>query len=251
MKKDDWIGLGASIAAHAVLLFLMTFLTAATPETEQLGFVEVELGPLTEGRRVQQAPIETPDVAEDRPIEEPVEPEIEEASPPEEAKPVDLPDQPEEIVDEDVISSPETETVSPEERNNPEEVRKTEPDEASQPIRPLGSGAPDGDSGAESGDEGEGADEEQAAPFQIEGLDRNALFSPLPVYREKVNATISVRITVNPQGRIVQRLPLLKGNPSLEQAVMEALADWKFNPLPPNAPQEAQTGVVTFHFRLE
>lgn len=250
MKKSDWIGLSASLAAHALLLFLMTFLTAATPETEQLGFVEVELGAFAEGRPVQQAPIETPDAVEERPSEELEEPQPEEASPPEDARPVDLPDQPEEIIDEDVVSSPETETISPESQNNPEDVREEE-DDASEPIRPLGSGATDGDIGAESGADGGGAEEELAAPFQIEGLDRNAISSPLPTYREKVNATIRVQITVNPQGRIVQRLPLLKGNPVLEQSVMDVLARWRFNPLPPNAPQEAQTGVVTFHFRLE
>ncbi len=251
MKKNDWIGLTASVTAHALLLFLMTFLTAAAPETAQLGFVEVEFGPFTEGRPVQQAPIENPDAAQDRPTEQPVQPQNEAASPPEEAKPVDLPDQPEEIADQDRVTTPETETISPEVKNNPEEVRKNEPDEASRPIKPLGSGTPDGTSGAASGEEGEGSEEQKAAPFQIEGLDRNALYAPLPAYREKVNATIRVRITVSPQGRIVQRLPLLKGNPALEQAVMDALARWTFNPLPPNAPQDVQTGVVTFHFRLE
>ncbi len=250
MTKNDWIGLSVSIAAHALLLFLMTFLTAATPEMEQLGFVEVELGPFAEGRPVQQAPIENPEAADERPTEELEEPQPEVAAPPEEARPVDLPDQPEEIVDEDVVASPDAETISPERQNNPEDVREEE-DDASQPIRPLGSGATDGDVGAEGGEDGDGAEEELSAPFQIEGLDRNALVSPLPTYREKVNATIRVQITVNPQGRIVQRLPLLKGNPALEQSVMDALARWRFNPLPPNAPQEAQTGVVTFHFRLE
>lgn len=251
MKKNDWIGLAASLAAHALLLFLMTFLTAAAPETEQLGFVEVELGTFSEGRPVQQAPVENPDAARDRPTEQPVEPQEEAASPPNEAKPVDLPDQPDEVADEEVISTPETETISPEVENNPEDVRKNEPDEASRPIKPLGSGTPDGTSGAASGEEGDGAEEQLAAPFQIEGLDRNALHAPLPDYPEKVNATIRVRITVSPQGRIVQRLPLLKGNPALEQAVMDALSRWTFNPLPSNAPQEAQTGIVTFHFRLE
>lgn len=251
MKKNDWIGLAASVAAHAVLLFLMTFLTAAAPETEPLGFVEVELGSFSEGRPVQQAPVENPDAAQDRPTEQPVEPQAVAASPPEEAKPVDLPDEPEQLPDEDVVSTPETETISPEVRNNPDDVRKNEPDDASRPIKPLGSGTPDGTSGAASGAEGEGTEEQRAAPFQIEGLDRNALYAPLPAYSEKVNATIRVRITVSPQGRIVQRLPLLKSNPALEQAVMDALSRWTFNPLPPNAPQEAQTGVVTFHFRLE
>jgi protein TonB len=75
--------------------------------------------------------------------------------------------------------------------------------------------------------------------------------APLPRYAEKVNAVIRVRVTVDPQGRIVRRLPLMKGNPALEQAVMEALARWRFNALPPDAPQENQTGTITFAFRLE
>ncbi len=250
MKKNDWIGLGTSLALHAMLLFAFTFLTAAQPEQQDLGFIEVELGPFSEGRAVQRAPVENPDAAQEQPTEEQKQPQAE-ASPPKEAKPVDLPDQPETIPDADKITSPETETISPEKKNNPEEVRKTEPKEESRPVRPLGSGTLDGTSGAPSGDDGEGADELKAAPFQIEGLNRNALFAPLPIYREKVNATIRVRITVDPKGRIVQRIPLIKGNPSLEKAAMDALSRWKFNALPPNAPQESQTGTVTFHFRLE
>lgn len=250
MKKNDWIGLITSLALHALLLFAFTFLTAAQPDPQELGFIEVELGPFSEGRAVQRAVVENPDAAQEQPTVEPERPQTE-ASPPKEAKPVDLPDEPESIPDADKVIAPETETISPERQNNPEEVRKTEPEEDSRPVRPLGSGTPDGATGDPSGDDGEGADELKAAPFQIEGLNRNALFAPLPTYREKVNATIRVRITVDPQGRIVQRLPLLKGNPALEKATMDALSRWKFNPLPPNAPQESQTGTVTFHFRLE
>ncbi len=66
-----------------------------------------------------------------------------------------------------------------------------------------------------------------------------------------MNARIRVRITVNPDGRIVRRVPLLKGNPELEAAVMDALQQWRFNALPPGAPQENQTGTITFTFRLE
>lgn len=250
MKKNDWIGLSTSLVLHALLLFAFTFLTAAKPEQQDLGFIEVELGPFTEGRRVQEAPVENPDAAQEQPKEQPEERQ-DEASPPKEAKPVDLPDEPEEIADADKITSPETKTVSPETKNNPEDVRKPEPKEESSPVRPLGSGTPDGTTGAQSGDAGQGTDELKAAPYQIEGLNRNALFAPLPSYREKVNATIRVRITVDPQGRIVRRIPLLKGSPSLEKAAMDALSRWKFNPLPPNAPQEFQTGTITFHFRLE
>lgn len=249
MKKNDWIGMGASVAAHAALLLLFTFLTAAKPDQQQLGFVEVEFGPFAEGRPVQQSVMETPEAADEQ-IEPPQEA-AEEVSPPEEARPVDLPDQPEPMPDEEQVSTPEAETISPEELNNEADVDEPEPEPEAQPVRPLGSGAVDGSSGSQSGAEGEGAEEERAAPFEIEGLNRDAVFAPLPVYRERVNATIRVRITVDPQGRIVSRFPLLKGNPSLEQAAMDALQRWRFNPLPPNAPQEPQTGIVTFRFQLE
>lgn len=249
MKKNDWIGIGTSVALHAVLLFLFTFLTAARPDQQQLGFIEVEFGSFAEGRPVRQAPEESPDASEtevtDPQDEEP------EAAPPEEAKPVDLPDQPEEISDPDETSAPETDAVSPETMNNEADVEDAEPKAESQPVQPLGSGAVEGTAGEQSGAEGEGSDEQKSAPYQIEGLNRDPIRTVLPDYREKVNATIRVRITVDPRGQIVQRIPLLKGNPALEQAVMDALQRWQFNPLPPNAPQEPQTGVVTFQFRLE
>ncbi len=249
MNKNDWIGLGTSVALHALLLLFFTFLTAAKPEQQQLGFVEVEFGPFSEGRPVQQSVEDRADAAEEQ-IEQP-EPPSEEASAPEEARPVDLPDQDVAVPDEDQVTTPETETVSPEQENNPAAVNKPEPAPESQPVRPLGSGAADGSTGNQSGAEGEGAEEERAAPFEIEGLNRDAVFAPLPAYGERVNATIRVRITVDPQGRIIRRFPLLKGNPSLEQAAMDALQRWRFNPLPPNAPQEPQTGIVTFRFQLE
>lgn len=249
MKKNDWIGLGTSVAVHALLLFLFTFLTAAKPDSQQLGFVEVEFGPFAQGRPVQRSLTETADPAT-KEIEEPEQPQPE-AAPPEEAKPVDLPDRPEETADDDQVTTPETETISPETKNNEAQVDKPEPEPETSPVKPLGSGSVEGTTGNQAGDSGEGADEEKSAPYQIEGLNRDAVFAPLPTYREKVNAMIRVRITVDPQGRIVRRIPLIKGNPSLEQAVMDVLQRWRFNPLPSNAPQESQTGVVTFRFRLE
>ena len=85
----------------------------------------------------------------------------------------------------------------------------------------------------------------------IEGLTRSTVYAPVPTYAEKVNADIKVQITVDPSGRITRIFPLLKGNPSLERAVREALQRWRFNALPPNVPQESQTGSITFRFRLE
>jgi protein TonB len=82
-------------------------------------------------------------------------------------------------------------------------------------------------------------------------LDRVTLTAPTPPRSVvKENAIIRVRITVGPDGRVVRRIPLIKGNPRLEQAVMDVLERWRFNALPDNAPQKNQTGTITFRFRL-
>jgi protein TonB len=251
MKKNDWVGLSVSIGVHALLVLAFSLITVAASDEQPIGFIEVDFGPLAQGR-----PVERADETRPAPVEEPEapEPEAEEppaAAPPEDVKPVDLPDQPEPIVDEEVVDTPEAETIAPEEQNNPEEVVQPEPEPEPEPVRPLGGGAENGSAGENDGDPGAAADETKTAPFQIEGLNRVPVSTALPVYAEQRNAVISVRITVDPQGRIVRRIPLIKGSPALERAVMDALLRWRFNPLPPNAPQENQTGVITFRFRLE
>ncbi len=261
--RDDWYSIGASLGVHIVLLLLFALIIAGRPAERQLGFVEVELGPFAEGRPVQQAEQESPAEAAPEPVEEPTETEPEDPAPEpqpepqetvaeEEAEAVELPEQEEPVEDEEQVETPEDETVAPEERPEPPEQDQPEPQTTEAASEEAsGGGATEGDAGAPSGDDSEGAEEEEAAPFNIEGLNRDRLSGPLPRYAEQVNATIKVRITVGPQGRVVRRLPLMKANPALERAVMEALADWRFNALPPNAPQENQTGIVTFHFRLE
>lgn len=251
MKRSDWTGITASIILHALLVVLLSFLSTSEPEPVQMGFVEVEFGAFAEGRQVRTAPEQPQPEPE---TEEEVEEEQEEQppqAPPEESKPVELPDQVEEVQDPETVEAPDTETIAPENADQEEEL---EPDPEPQPeqrvVRPLGSGALSDEDSEDTGDEGPGTDEERAAPFQIEGLNRSPVTTPAPAYTEQVNALIRVRITVDPQGRIVQRVPLIKGNPALEQAVMDALQSWRFNPLPPDAPQENQTGVITFRFRL-
>ena len=96
----------------------------------------------------------------------------------------------------------------------------------------------------ESGDPGLGTRGEAL----IAGLDRKIKRAPLPRYTENVNARIQVKITVNPEGRIVRRIPLKKGSPKLEAAVMDALQRWRFNALPSGAPQENQTAIIGFTF---
>ncbi len=250
MKRDDWYGMGTSLLLHLLLLLAFGILSLGVSEPEPLGYIEVDFGPVAQGRQVQRA-VEDQPATQEEPDPEP-EPEVEEeVAPPEEAKPVELPDPPEEIIDEEQVQTPETETIAPVEQNNPAEVVEPEPQPETQPVKPLGGGTTDGDTGEPEGDPGPAEDEQKTAPFQIEGLNRSTVFAPLPGFAELVNADIKVRITVNPQGRVVRIFPIQKGNPALERAVRAALEKWRFNALPSNAPQVTQTGIVSFRFRVE
>ncbi|MEM1125710.1 MAG: TonB family protein [Bacteroidota bacterium] len=252
MKRvpTDWMALGTSLVLHSVLLLGFYSCELDQNEPTTIGYMEVDFGEFSEGRPVRQVTQTTPQ-EEPAPEPEPPEPEPEEApaAPPDEARPVDLPDQ--DVLDEEVVETPQTETVAPEPPRTRQEEEAEEPEPEPEEVRPLGGAPPEGETGAETGTDGEAADERRAAPFDIEGLNRTPVRTTLPAYTEKVNATIRVRVTVDPQGRIVGRVPLIKANPSLEQAVMDALQRWRFNPLPLNAPQENQTGIITFRFRLQ
>lgn len=239
MTRRDWIGLGTSLLLHVGIAILAASLTASKPPPKQLGYVEVEFGEFSPGQ-----PIDATET-----VQEEAAPEAQEQTPEPETEPdesaeepqneqVELPE--EEQPPEETIPPTEEESEPPETQPQPEENQVSDQQEPSEEP---------GEN--QEGDPGEGATEQASAPYNIEGLDRNPDFAPLPEYTEQVNARIQVRITVNPQGRIVKRIPLLKGNPDLEAAVMDALQRWRFNPLPPAAPQENQTGTITFTFRLE
>ena len=252
MTRSDTIGMVTSLFIHALLGLLFLLIKTEPQVSERIGFIQVDFGEYSEGRPVQRAEDNLPE--REQPTPEP-EPEIEEPpapADPEVSKPVDLPDAPEVVNEEPPISSPETEieAIQPEDPEEEDEIEQEE-EVTPQPVKPLGSGSVDGNAGAEEGAQGDAADETKTAPFQIEGLNRTPVRVVRPLYSEKVNVTIRVRVTVNPRGEIIHQIPLLKGNPNLEQSVLKALQGWRFNPLPPNVPQENQTGTITFRFRLE
>lgn len=238
MRRTDWIGLGTSLLLHGGLALLFAFLSTSTSTPKRLGYVEVEFGEFSPGQPVeateQVEKTTAPEAQEQAP-----EPDTEstESSEEPEDEPVNLPEEDQQT--EDTVPPTEKETTVPEAESQPETEKKADQQEPSE------------ESGEASGDPGTGTQSEASAPYDIEGLDRDPQVAPLPDYTEKVNARIRVRITVNPEGRIVKRIPLRKGNPGLEAAVMDALQNWRFNSLPPGAPQKNQTGTVTFTFRLE
>jgi periplasmic protein TonB len=247
MKREDWTGMSVSLGVHVLIILLLSLMTTAATENQPFGFLEVEFGPISGGRPVQQAPKTEQEVPEK--FEE-VEETVKQAAvaPPEVVKPVELPKQVAEVVSEDIVETPKAEVITPEKSKTEVKEEAPVPVPEKEIVKPLGSGSIKASEGKASGDEGESDEATKSAPYQIEGLNRAPLNTPIPAYTVQVDATIQFRIVVNPQGRIIQRIPVRKGDPTLERAVMEVLDRWQFNPLPADAPQENQSGTISFKF---
>jgi len=102
---------------------------------------------------------------------------------------------------------------------------------------------------------GTGGDEARARPYSIEGAAsaRQVITEVLPEYPPGLNreAVIRIRFTVLPNGTVGEMVPLLKGDTTLEDITLRAFRRWRFNPLPPDAPQVSQSGVITFRYILK
>jgi TonB family protein len=81
------------------------------------------------------------------------------------------------------------------------------------------------------------------------GGNRIVLFKKIPNYPPGVNtgAQIRIKFTVSSDGFVTSMIPMQKGDPALERAAMDALRQWRFNPLKEN---KEMYGIITFRFRL-
>lgn len=96
-------------------------------------------------------------------------------------------------------------------------------------------------------------------PFSMEGplKYRKILKMELPPYprwaEEKgLEASVSIRLWVNPKGKVLENFYLEKttGYSELDHLAMEALQRFEFVPIPDDQPQEDEWGVATFRFEL-
>jgi len=89
-------------------------------------------------------------------------------------------------------------------------------------------------------------------PYDIswEGGAREVLVDPLPAYPDNIfkEVILIFRIEVLPNGTVNEIIPVQKGEATLENITKQTLKKWVFNPLEKNAPQEKQSGTVTFRF---
>lgn len=86
------------------------------------------------------------------------------------------------------------------------------------------------------------------------GKGKRQIYSyPLPKYPEGVYKEIDIRIifTIKPDGTVGSARVLTKADTRLENAALNSLRQWRFEPLSPSQKQVEQTAVIVFPYRLQ
>ena len=101
---------------------------------------------------------------------------------------------------------------------------------------------------------GVGTAGETDLPFKIEGeaSQRSILHKVIPQYPQGLQseAVVKVQFSVLADGTVGKMVPVIKGNATLENITLDALRQWRFNPLPANTPQREVEGIITFRYIL-
>lgn len=100
------------------------------------------------------------------------------------------------------------------------------------------------------------AEGEGSFGFDIEwgGMGTRKIYSySLPSYPEGVNKEIDIRLrfTIKPDGTVGSINLLTKADTRLENAAINSLWQWRFEPLSPTQQQGDQTAVIVFPYRLQ
>lgn len=264
--KDDSLALSITIALNTALLIFSLLFTINPDGDYRPSYIEVEFGEFSTGQLSEFSSVKNEEVAQrpnpseiepENPVEEVPETEEQIQNPQEEnLKPVDLPDEVEEILAEEVVKTPETEKKDPaaQQVNEEEEVVEIPPQARENAVTEEGateSGDEEGAKGNVNTDQGIGNDEEKTSPYELkwEGeIDRAPMVQPLPRNTANTEGVITVRFEVKPNGTVGRIIPLRKMSPELEREVMSTLRTWQFSRLPNDVPQQAQWGTITFRF---
>ncbi|MBP9121070.1 MAG: energy transducer TonB [Ignavibacterium sp.] len=90
--------------------------------------------------------------------------------------------------------------------------------------------------------------------FEGGGLGTRKIYSyVIPAYPEGVNKEIDIRLkfTIKPDGTVGSIFLLSKADTRLENAAINSLWQWRFEPLNSNQVQGDQTAVIVFPYRLQ
>ncbi|MEX0844916.1 MAG: energy transducer TonB [Balneolaceae bacterium] len=263
--KDDRLALYVTLAINTALLLFSLWYTLDMSNNARPSYIEIEFGEFKTGQLAEYSEVKNEQVSQrpnpsevepDEPVEEIPEPEeTPQTTTEEDTKPVDLPDQVEEVVEEEV-NTPETEKIDPTQSETEQQQEEVEIPPIARENETVTEGAKesgdeDGARGDVNSDQGIGNDEDKTSPYELkwEGdLDRDPRVQPLPTNTTNTEAVITVRFEVRPNGTVGRIIPLKKMNPELEREVMSTLRAWRFSQLPGGAPQQTQWGTITFRF---
>lgn len=269
IPREKQFGTFFTVLFHTLLVLFAIYYTINTNQERRASFIEVELGQFETGTLAEYSQERNQEVAtrpdpSETPVEEPTPetPEPEEAQPEpseETTKPVDLPDQQEEITDPEEIKTPDTEKIDPKPKSTeePKEEVKVPPETRKEETVQEGakeSGDEKGLTGDVNADQGTGTDQNKAAPYELKwegNIERAPQVQPLPDYTAEVEAVITVKFQVKPNGAVGRIIPLKKMNAELEKEVFRTLRNWRFSQLPSGVPQQTQWGIITFRFVLD
>ncbi|MDY0083957.1 MAG: energy transducer TonB [Ignavibacteriaceae bacterium] len=90
--------------------------------------------------------------------------------------------------------------------------------------------------------------------FEGGGLGTRKIYSyVIPTYPEGVNKEIDIRLrfTIKPDGTVGSIFLLTKADTRLENAAINSLWQWRFEPLTMNQSQTDQTAIIVFPYRLQ
>jgi hypothetical protein len=81
--------------------------------------------------------------------------------------------------------------------------------------------------------------------------ERRVIFQPpLPKATVESESELELRFWILPNGAVGRVVPVKKADPRLEALAINYLRNWRFNPLPSDAPQDEQWGIIPFKFRI-
>ena len=81
--------------------------------------------------------------------------------------------------------------------------------------------------------------------------ERRVIFQPpLPNATVESESELELRFWILPNGAVGRVVPVKKADPRLEALAINYLRSWRFNPLPSDAPQDEQWGIIPFKFRI-
>jgi Gram-negative bacterial TonB protein C-terminal len=90
-----------------------------------------------------------------------------------------------------------------------------------------------------------------ASSIRGPAAERQVLFQPPPPnVTVESESEIELRFWILPNGAVGRVVPVKKADPRLEALAINYMRHWRFTPLPSDAPQDEQWGIIPFKFRI-